>query len=203
MRPPGQSLPMGVDIGGPHTHMGPTTILMLRRTVAVIIMAAMAIIMPRLTIIPLRELTVGNKLLTARTDPPPGELVTIPTRAPMREAARCRHLTAPEVRRRRIIRIPELMHRPDKVRVPQLSGAVHTCRGEIKVPQWVITQLRTAPWPGFQGRKAERPPARARPGEIPQPVKPPAAICTRGMMAMFTRTPATDGKNTTTEAGIL
>ena len=75
---------MGVAIGGRHTVMVATTIPTRGHTVARIT-GATVIIIQRLTMILLRELTDGNRLLMGRTDRRRAVPVTILTPALMRE----------------------------------------------------------------------------------------------------------------------
>src|SRR6266436_4672311 len=91
-QPLGQSLRMGVDIGGRHTPMGGTTIRTRRPTAGDIITGVMAIIMQRLTITLQREPMAGNRLLMAHTDRRHAEPLTILTPGLMREAQAFRHL---------------------------------------------------------------------------------------------------------------
>lgn len=135
---------MGAAISGRHTVTGVTTTLTRRHTVA-LITGVMVIIIQRLTMTLLRELTAGNRLLMAHMVRRRGGLVTIPTRALTREAPVFRRRMAAEARRRPITRIPEPMLRPDKVRALMRNGAALMCQGETRVLPWVITQLRTAP----------------------------------------------------------
>src|SRR4029077_8763638 len=73
-----RSLLMGAAIGGRHTVTGVTTIPTRERTVARIT-EVMVIITQRLTMILLRELTDGNRLLMGRTDRQRAVPVTILT----------------------------------------------------------------------------------------------------------------------------
>ena len=107
-------LPMGVAIGGRRIVMVATTIPTRGHTVARI-MGATVIIIRRLTMILLRELTDGNKLLMDRMDRQQEGPVTILTQAPMREALRSRHLMGVEAQHRHITRTPAPMLRPDRV----------------------------------------------------------------------------------------
>src|SRR5678816_1368253 len=76
------SSPMGAAIGGRHTVMGATTIPTRGHTVAPIT-GATVIIIQRLTMTLLPELTDGNRLLMGRTDRQQEAPVTILTPAPM------------------------------------------------------------------------------------------------------------------------
>src|SRR6266513_291242 len=149
-----------------------------------------------------QEPMAGHRLPTALTDrrreEPP--ITRIP--APPREALRCRHPTAAEVRHRPITRTPEPMHRPDKVRVQPLNGAAPMCRTETRAPTRNITRRQTERLRRPKGHKAERPRLRARPAGTVRRQKPPAATCMPGTMGTFTRTPVMVGRSTTMEAGI-
>src|SRR4029077_997917 len=79
-----RSWPMGAAIGGRHTVTGVTTTPTRERTVARIT-EVMGIIIQRLTMILLRELTDGSRLLMGRTDRRRAAPVTILTPALMRE----------------------------------------------------------------------------------------------------------------------
>lgn len=133
---------MGVAIGGHHIVMVATTIPTRGRTVARIT-GATVIIIQRLTMILLRELTDGNRLLMGRTDQRRAVPVTILTPALMLEVLQFRHLMGVEAQHRHITRTPAPMLRRDRVRARMLSGVVPTCREETGAPPWVITQLRT------------------------------------------------------------
>ena len=133
---------MGAATGGRHTVVGASTIPTLPRTVA-LTGAMVIILMRRLTMITTRELMAGNKqpmVLTNRQQEVPA---TIPTLALMPEALQSRPLTVLGVQRRRTIRTPEPMLRPDKVRVRMRNGAAPTCRVETKALPWAITRPRT------------------------------------------------------------
>src|SRR5262245_5787779 len=197
-----RSLPMEVAIGGRRTVVGATTIPTPRRTVA--LTGAMAIILTRrLTMITTREPTAGKGRLTALTGRRLPGLVTIPTRARTREAARSQHRMAAEVRRRPITRTQERTRRRDKVRVRMLNGAAPMCREGTKALPWVIIRPLMEQWQVPRLRRAERRPLPARNGETAQSVKLPAATCMPGTTETFTRTQGTAGRSTTTEAGIL
>jgi len=135
---------MGVAIGGRRTVTVATTIPTRGHTVARIT-ADMVIIIQRLTMILLRELTDGNKLLMDRMDRQQEGPVTILTQAPMREALRSRHLMGVEAQHRHIIRTPAPMLRRDRVQTRTLSGVVPTCREETRALPWAITQQRMVP----------------------------------------------------------
>src|SRR4029077_7973126 len=201
VRPQERSLPMGVAIGGRHTVTGVTTIRTPRPTVE-LITGVMVIIIQRLTMILLRELTDGNRLLMGRTDRRRAAPVTILTPALMRGVLQFRHLMAAEVQHRHITRTPAPMLRPDKVRALTRSGAVPTCREETRALPWAITQLRTVRWRAPLVRREEKWLLLARSGVTPLPAKLRAAICMPGTMAMFIRTPVMAGRSTTMEAGI-
>src|SRR4029453_7086162 len=128
---------MGAAIGGRHTVTQVTITRTRRRTVAHI--TATVIITARLITTTTRELMDGKRVRLARTDLRPGALVTIHTQARTPEVVRSRHLTAVEPPRRHTIRTHAPLRRPDKVRVPQPSGAAPTCREEIRALPWVIT----------------------------------------------------------------
>src|SRR4029077_19476899 len=195
-----RSLPMGAAIGGRHTVTGVTTTPTRERTVAHIT-EVMVIIIQRLTMILLRELTDGNRLLMGRTGRQRAAPVTILTPALMREALQSRHLMAAEVRHRPTIRTPELMLRPDRDRAQTLSGVAPTSREETRVPPWATTRRPMERWQAPLIRREEKWPLLARSGETPQQVKPPAVICMPDTMATFTRTRVTAGRSTITEAG--
>ena len=135
---------MEADIGGRHTVVEATTIPTPRHTVARIT-GATVIIIQRLTMILLRELTDGNRLLMGRTDQQQEGQVTILTQALMQEEPAFRLRMGVEARHRHITRIPEPMLRPDRVPARTLSGVVPMCREETRALPWVITQLRTVP----------------------------------------------------------
>jgi hypothetical protein len=193
---------MGVAIGGHHIVMVATTIPTRGHTVARIT-GATVIIIQRLIMILLRELTDGNRLLMGRTDRQQEGLVTILTPALMREAHRCRHLTAAEVRHRHITRTPAPMLRPDKVRTRTLSGAARTCREETRALPWVITQLRMERWRAPLIRREEKWLLLARSGGTVRLVKLPAVICTLATMVMCTRIRVMAGRSTIMEVGTL
>src|SRR6266536_1534128 len=113
-------LPMGVAIGGHHIVMVATTIPTREHTVAHTT-GATVIIIQRLTMTLLVELTDGNRLLMGRTDRQQEVPVIILTPELMLEARRCRHLTAAEAQHKPITPILEPMLRPDKVRTRTLS----------------------------------------------------------------------------------
>src|SRR5207249_8918401 len=121
VQPQERFLPMGAATGGRHTVVGASTIPTLRRTVA-LTGAMVIILMRRLTMIITRELMAGNKQPMVLTDRQQEVPATIPTLALMPEALQSRPLTVLGVQRRRTIRTPEPMLRPDKVRVRTLSG---------------------------------------------------------------------------------
>src|SRR4029077_21134396 len=140
-----RSLPMGAAIGGRHTVTGVTTTPTRQRTVARITEVTV-IIIQRLTMIPLRELTDGNRLLMGRTDRRRAVPVTILTPALMREVLQLRHLMGVEARHRHITRTPAPMLKPDRVRTRTLSGVVPTCREETRVPPWATTRPPMERW---------------------------------------------------------
>jgi hypothetical protein len=137
-------LRMEVAIGGHRIVMVATTTPTRGHTVARI-MAAMVIIIRRLTMTLLRELTDGNRLLMGRTDRRRAVPVTILTPALMREVLQFRHLMGVEAQHRHITRTPAPMLRPDRVPARTLSGVVPMCREETRALPWVITQRRTEP----------------------------------------------------------
>ena len=192
---------MGVAIGGHHIVMVATTIPIRGHTVARI-MAATVIIIQRLTMILLRELTDGNRLLMGRTDRQQEGPVTILTPALMREVLRFRHLMAAEAQHRHITRTPAPMLRPDRVRARTLSGVAPTCREETRALPWAITQQRMERWRAPLIRREEKWLLPAQSGGTAQSVKLPAATCMPDTMATFTRTPVTGGRSTIMEAGI-
>jgi hypothetical protein len=132
---------MGVAIGGHHIVMVATTIPTRGHTVARIT-GATVIIIQRLTMILLRELTDGNRLLMGRTDRRRAGPVTILTLALMREEPGFRHRMGVEARHRHITRTPAPMLRRDRVRARTLSGVVPMCREETRALPWAITQRR-------------------------------------------------------------
>src|SRR5882762_130898 len=103
-------LPMGVAIGGHHIVMVATTIPTRGHTVARIT-GDTVIIIQRLTMIPLRELTDGNRLLMGRTDRQQEGPVTILTPALMREEPGLRLRMGVEAQHRHITRTPAPMLR--------------------------------------------------------------------------------------------
>src|SRR4029077_250655 len=200
VRPQERSLPMGAAIGGRHTVTGVTT-APTRQPIVARIMGVMVIIIQRLTMTLLRALTGGNKQPTALTARRRAAPVTILTPALMREGLRFRHLMAAEAQHRHITRTPAPMLRPDRVRARTLNGVVPTCREETKALQWAITQQRMERWRAPLIRREEKWPLPARSGGTVRLVKQPAATCTPGTMATFTRTQVTAGRSTIMEAG--
>src|SRR6266436_2927402 len=130
---------MGVAIGGHHIVMVATTIPTRGHTV-VRITGARVIIIQRLTMIPLRELTDGNRLLMGRMDRQQEGPVTILTPALMHEEPAFRLRMGVEAQHRHITRTPEPMLRPDRVPARTLSGVVPMCREETRALPWAITQ---------------------------------------------------------------
>src|SRR5437667_12277519 len=128
---------MEADIGGRRMLREGTTIPTPRHTAG--IMEVTVTIMQRLTIIPPRERTGGNRLLMARMVRRPVAPVTILTLGPMLEARRCRRLTAVEVLRRPIIRPPGPLRKQDTAPVGLLSGQAPMFRGETRAVTWAIT----------------------------------------------------------------
>ena len=123
----GAILPMGVAIGGRHIVMVAITILTRGHTVAHIT-GVTAIIIQRLTMILLRELTDGNRLLMGRTDQRRVVPVTILTPALMREVPGFRLRMGVEAQHRRITRTRAPMLRRDRVRATQW-GSSYVSRG--------------------------------------------------------------------------
>ena len=193
-------LPMGVAIGGHHIVMVATTIPIRGHTVARI-MGATVIIIQRLTMILLRELTDGNRLLMGRTDRQQEVPVTILTPALMSAAAGFRLRMGAEAQHRHITRTPARMLRPDRVRARTLSGVVPMCREETRALPWAITQRRMERWRVPLVRREEKWPLLARSGGTVRLVKLPAVICTLGTMVMCTRIRVMAGRNTIMEAG--
>ena len=191
---------MGVAIGGHHIVMVATTIPTRGHTVARIT-GATVIIIQRLTMILLRELTDGNRLLMGRTDRRREVPVTILTPALMLEALPSRRLMGAEAQHRHITRTPAPMLRPDRDRARTLSGVVPTCREETRALPWVITQQRMERWRAPLIRREEKWPLPARSGGTVRLVKPRVAICTPGTMVMCTRIRVMAGKSTIMEAG--
>jgi hypothetical protein len=191
---------MGVAIGGHHIVTVVTTIPTRGHTVARIT-AATVIIIQRLTMTLLRELTDGNRLM-ARTDRQQEGPVTILTPALMREVLQFRHLMEVEAQHRHITRIPAPMLRPDRVRARTLSGVVPTCREETRALPWAITQQGMERWRAPLIRREEKWPLLAPSGGTVRLVKLPAVICTPGTMVMCTRIRVMAGRNTIMEPGI-
>src|SRR5204863_9402 len=131
------------------------------------------------------------RLPTARMDRPPAQLAIIQTLALLLEVLPSRLLTAAEVPRKLTIPIPVRMLKPGKDRVLRHSGEVLMCRVETRAQQRDITQPPTGPLPAFQVPRAERRLLQARLGGTARPRRLQTAICMPGMMAMFTRIPAT------------
>src|SRR4029077_4380213 len=108
----------------------------------------MVIIIQRLTMIRLRELTDGNRLLMGRTDRRRAAPVTILTPALMREVLQFRRLMGAEAQLKRTIPTPAPMLRPDRDRARTLSGVAPTSREETRVPQWATTRRLMEQWQG-------------------------------------------------------
>jgi hypothetical protein len=193
---------MGVAIGGRHTVTVATIIPTRGHTVARIT-AATVIIIQRLIMTLLRELTDGNRLLMGRTDRQQEGPVTTRTQGPTREVLQFRHLMGVEAQHRHITRTPAPMLRRDRVRARTLSGVVPTCREETRALPWAITRQGMERWRAPRPRREERWPLLARSGGTVPLVKLPAVICTPGTMVTFTRTLAMAGRSTTTAAGTL
>jgi hypothetical protein len=191
---------MAVAIGGRHTVMVATTIL-IRGHTAVRITGATVIIIQRPIMILLRELTDGNRLLMGRMDRPQEGPVTILTPALMREEPAFRLRMGVEAQHRHITRIPEPMLRPDRAPARTLSGVVPMCREETIALPWAITRRRTERWPAPLGRREEKWLLPARSGGTVPLVKVPAVICTLGTMVTCIRIRAMAGKSTIMEAG--
>src|SRR4029077_3595916 len=117
----------------------------------------MVIITQRLTMILLRELTDGNRLLMGRTDRRRAAPVTILTPALMREVLQFRRLMGAEAQLKRTIRTPAPTLRPDRDRARTLNGAAPTCHEEIRALPWATTRPLMERWPGFQGRRVAKP----------------------------------------------
>src|SRR6476659_1518530 len=200
VRPQERSLPMGAAIGGRHTVTGVTTAPTRRRTVARTT-EVMVIIIPRLTMTLLRALTGGNKQPTALMDRQRAAPVTILIPALMRGVLRFRHLMAAEAQHRHITRTPAPMLRPDRVPARTLNGVAPMSREETRALPWAITQRRMEQWRAPLIRREEKWPLPARSGGTVRLVKQPAATCTPGTMATFTRTQVTAGRSTIMEAG--
>src|SRR5260370_17503184 len=201
-QPLGQSLRTGADIGGRHTPMGGTTIRTRRPTAGDIITGVMVIIMQRLTITLQREPMAGNRLLMAHTGRQRAELLITLTPGLTPEAPAFRPLTAAKVPHRPITPTPEPTLRRDKVRIQTRNGVALTSPEGTTPLTCDITHPPMHRWQAFQAHREERLLLRAPPGGTVQLAKLRAAICTPGMMAMFTRTPVTVGRNMTTETGI-
>ena len=158
---------MGVAIGGHHIVMVATTIPIRGHTVARI-MGATVIIIQRLTMILLRELTDGNRLLMGRTDRQQEGPVTILTPALMRAAAGFRLRMGVEAQHRHITRTREPMLRRDRVRTRTLSGEAPTSHEGTRVLPWVITRPPMEQLQAPRIRKEEKWQLQARSGETLQ-----------------------------------
>ena len=130
---------MGAVIGGRHTVTRVTTIPTRQRTVA-LTMGGMVIIIQRLTMTLLRELMVGNRQPMALTGRQQEVPVTILILGLTLAVPVSRRLMGAEAQRKRTIRTPELMRRPDKVPVRMLNGVAPTSREEIRALPWAITR---------------------------------------------------------------
>src|SRR4029077_16449445 len=128
----------------------------------------MVIIIQRLTMILLRELTDGNRLLMGRTDRRRAAPVTILTPALMREVLQFRRLMGAEAQLKRTIRTRAPMLRRDKDRARTLSGVAPTSREETGVPPWATTRRPMEQWQAPLIRKEEKWPLPARSGGTPQ-----------------------------------
>src|SRR5205814_10246119 len=137
-------------------------------------------IMEQLTTTRRQGPTAGRKLPTANMDRQRAGQRTIPIRVLPHAAAQCQRPTAAEVQHKRTIRTPERMLRPDKVRVPRLSGVALMCRTETRAPIRNITRRQTEQLPRRNGHKAERPRLRARPGGTAPPLRPSTGTWTPG-----------------------
>src|SRR5215813_8727518 len=197
--PPERSWLTGAAIGGRHTVAGVITIRTPGHTVA--LTTATVIITGRLTTITIRELTAGMGALTVRTDQRRGELVIILIQARTPEAVPSRLLMEAEVPRRRTIHTQAPTHRPDKALVRMRSGVARMFRGETRALPRAITRRPMEQWLVPRLRREEKRLPRVRSGEIRQPGKLPAVTCMPHTMAMFTRTPGTVGRSTTTVVG--
>jgi hypothetical protein len=113
----------------------------------------------------------------------------------------CRRLMGAEAQRKRTIRTPALMLRPDRDRARTLSGVAPTSREETRALPWVTTRPRMERWRAPQIRKEEKWPLPARSGGTVRLVRQPAAICMPDTMATFTRIRAMVGRSTIMEAG--
>ncbi|CEF49429.1 unnamed protein product [uncultured bacterium] len=191
---------MGVAIGGRHIVTVVTTIPTRGHTVAHIT-GATVIIIQRLTMTLLRELTDGNRLLTARTDRQQEGPVTILTPALMREEAGFRLRMGAEAQPRHITRTPAPMLRPDRVRARTLNGVAPMCREETRALPWAITQQGMERWRAPLVRREEKWPLLARSGGTVRSVKLPAATCTPGTMVTCTRMRVMAGRSTIMVAG--
>ena len=193
---------MGAAIGGRHTVTGVTTILTRQRTVARIT-EGMVIIIQRLTMIRLRELTDGNRLLMGRTDRQRAAPVTILILGLTLAVPVSRRLMGAEAQRKRTIRTQELMRRPDKVPIRMLNGVAPTSREEIRALPWATTRPPMEQLQAPRIRRGEKWRLPARSGGTAQQVKPPAVICTLGTMVMCIRIRVMAGRSTIMEAGTL
>ena len=191
---------MAVAIGGHRIVPVATTIPTRGHTVARIT-GATDIIIQRLTMTLLRELTDGNRLLTGRTDRRRGVPVTILTPELMHGVLQFRHLMGVEAQHRHIIRTLAPTPRRDRVRVRTLSGVVPMSREETRALPWAITQPPMEQWRAPLIRREEKWPLLARSGETVRLVKLPAVICTRGTMVMCIRIRVMAGRSTIMEAG--
>ena len=158
---------MGAAIGGRHTVTGVTTTPTRQRTVARIT-GAMVIIIQRLTMTLLREHMVGNRQPMALTGRQRAVPVTILILGLTLAVPVFRRLMGAEVQRKRTIRTPELMLRPDKVPIRVLSGEVPTSREETRALPWAITRPPMEQLQAPRIRKEEKWPLLARSGETVQ-----------------------------------
>ena len=143
------------------------TIPTLPRTVARIT-GGMVIITQRLTMTLPREHMVGNRQLMALTDRQRAAPVTILILGLTLAVPVSRRLMGAEAQRKRTIRTPELMRRPDKVPIRMLSGEVPTSREETRALPRAITLPPMEQLQAPRIRKEEKWPLQARSGETVQ-----------------------------------
>lgn len=191
---------MEAAIGGRHTVMVAITIPTPRRTVA-LTTGVMVIIIQRLTMTLPREPMVGNRQPMARTDRRHAAPVTILILGLTLAVPVSRRLMGAEAQRKRTIRTPELMLRPDRDRARTLSGEAPMSREETRALPWAITRPPMVQWQAPLIRREEKWPLLVRSGGTVRLVKLPAVICTLGTMVMCTKIRVMAGRSTIMEAG--
>ena len=155
---------MVAAIGGRHIVMVAIIIPTPRRTVARITGVMVIIIQPLTMTLP-REPMVGNRQPMALTDRQRAAPVTILILGLTLAVPVSRRLMGAEAQRKRTIRTPELMLKPGKVRVRQLSGEAPTSREETRALPWVITPPPMEQLQAPRIRKEEKWLLQARSGE--------------------------------------